>query len=77
MKAARKAFGKWSALPGTDLSVEDPPLEEVMREVFQQGRPAAAAVHHAAVGDWAQAHQAWSAAVSLVAPTGFEPALPP
>jgi ABC-2 type transport system ATP-binding protein len=28
-----------SALPATDLSVEDPPLEEVMREVFQQGRP--------------------------------------
>jgi ABC-2 type transport system ATP-binding protein len=31
-----------AALPGTDLSVEDPPLEEVMREVFQQGRQAAA-----------------------------------
>jgi ABC-2 type transport system ATP-binding protein len=30
-----------SALPGSDLSVEDPPLEEVMREVFQQGRQAA------------------------------------
>ena len=27
-----------AALPATDLSVEDPPLEEVMREVFQQGR---------------------------------------
>jgi ABC-2 type transport system ATP-binding protein len=32
-----------SALPATDLSVEDPPLEEVMREVFQQGRPTAPA----------------------------------
>jgi ABC-2 type transport system ATP-binding protein len=31
-----------AALPGTDLSVEDPPLEEVMREVFQQGRQATA-----------------------------------
>jgi ABC-2 type transport system ATP-binding protein len=30
-----------SALPATDLSVEDPPLEEVMREVFQQGRQTA------------------------------------
>jgi ABC-2 type transport system ATP-binding protein len=28
-----------TALPSTDLSVEDAPLEEVMREVFQQGRP--------------------------------------
>jgi ABC-2 type transport system ATP-binding protein len=27
-----------AALPASDLSVEDPPLEEVMREVFQQGR---------------------------------------
>jgi len=26
------------ALPVIDLSVEDPPLEEVMREVFQQSR---------------------------------------
>jgi ABC-2 type transport system ATP-binding protein len=32
-----------AALPATDLSVEDPPLEEVMREVFQQGRQATAA----------------------------------
>ncbi len=31
-----------SALPARDLSVEDPPLEEVMREVFQQGRSAVA-----------------------------------
>jgi ABC-2 type transport system ATP-binding protein len=31
-----------NALPATDLSVEDPPLEEVMREVFQQGRTAVA-----------------------------------
>jgi ABC-2 type transport system ATP-binding protein len=31
-----------AALPSTDLSVEDPPLEEVMREVFQQGRPVTA-----------------------------------
>jgi ABC-2 type transport system ATP-binding protein len=30
-----------AALPARDLSVEDPPLEEVMREVFQQGRPLA------------------------------------
>jgi ABC-2 type transport system ATP-binding protein len=29
------------ALSVSDLSVEDPPLEEVMREVFQQGRAAA------------------------------------
>jgi ABC-2 type transport system ATP-binding protein len=29
-----------AALPATDLSVEDPPLEEVMREVFQQARQA-------------------------------------
>jgi len=27
-----------AALPGTDLSVEDPPLEEVMREVFSDTR---------------------------------------
>ena len=32
-----------AALPATDLSVEDPPLEEVMREVFQQGAAARAA----------------------------------
>jgi ABC-2 type transport system ATP-binding protein len=29
-----------SAISATDLSVEDPPLEEVMREVFQQGHSA-------------------------------------
>jgi ABC-2 type transport system ATP-binding protein len=35
-----------AALPVTDLTVEDPPLEEVMKELFSRGRaeagPAAA-----------------------------------
>jgi ABC-2 type transport system ATP-binding protein len=30
-----------AALPVTDLTVEDPPLEEVMSELFRTGRPAA------------------------------------
>jgi ABC-2 type transport system ATP-binding protein len=29
-----------SSLPLTDLTVEDPPLEEVMRDLFAQGRAA-------------------------------------
>jgi ABC-2 type transport system ATP-binding protein len=29
-----------SSLPLTDLAVEDPPLEEVMRDLFAQGRAA-------------------------------------
>jgi ABC-2 type transport system ATP-binding protein len=37
-----------AALPARDLSVEDPPLEEVMREVFQQGRAGMAATADAA-----------------------------
>ncbi len=34
--------GLGAALPVTDLTVEDPPLEEVMKELFSRGRAEAA-----------------------------------
>jgi ABC-2 type transport system ATP-binding protein len=42
-----------AALPARDLSVEDAPLEEVMRELFQQGRTAVATEAQAAGNDGA------------------------
>ena len=43
--------------PSADLSVEDPPLEEVMREVFQQGENGAGA--SATAGAGAASTRAW------------------
>ncbi len=39
-QVAQRVSGLLSALPVTDLTVEDPPLEEVMKELFERSREA-------------------------------------